>query len=162
LKELIKSDPYFFDPYLTLAEIYKAEGNFSSARNLIKKGYQMAVKRIVNHKGDFPEKLEWGWVENRHLIRIIEAWAYILWNDGKNNKALEIFMKLLKSNPNDNIGARYSILAIRMGLDSNYEMEFASSIEGFIDAFKIANWFQQNAPQFPEEFDWWFKLQEEF
>lgn len=160
LKALIKEVPLYFDTYLSLAEIYNLEGNLSSAKNLIRKGYQLAIRRIVNQKGEFPKQMEWSWINNRHIIRIIDHWAYLLWCDGKEKKALKIFRNLFKSNPSDNIGARFDILAIRLGLEPDYELEFMSLLGGYIDAIELTEWFEINAKSFPEEFDWWFEIYE--
>jgi len=115
------------------------------------------MMRIVNKEGKWPKIMEWVWLENRHIIRVIDRWAVKLWYEGKTGEALTIFRNLLKTNPADNIGARYSILAIKMNLDPSYEAQFYATIPGFIDAHKISKWFEENSKNFPEEFDWWWK-----
>lgn len=161
MKKLIEKDPDFYDSYLIVAEILKSEGKEKEARKLLYTTYEKALKRIVDKNGNFPEVVLWGWLENRHLIRTIDAWAWELWEEGKTEGALEIFRELLQSNPNDNIGARYNILAIRLGLDSDYEKVFAIKGEpGLCDALKAADWFDKHSPKFPEEFSWWFKWTE--
>lgn len=60
--------------------------------------------------------LEWGWLENRHIIRTILNKAISLWENNHMDEALNLFRNLLKTNPNDNVGARYYILAIRMNM----------------------------------------------
>jgi len=155
--KLINIDPLFFDPYLILANIFFDEGKDIQGKDILKNSFHKAMMRIVNKEGKWPKNLEWGWLENRHIIRVIDRWAMELWDDGKTEKALKIFRNLLKSNHNDNIGARYSILAIRMNLDSSYELQFQAAMPGFLDALKISKWFEKNSKKFPEEFDWWWK-----
>lgn len=160
--KLIKKDPMFFDPYLNLAHILEEEGNHTKSRELLKDAYVKAVRLISDKDGNWPKSLEWGFLENRHIIRAIDCWAHKLWEEGRPELALEIFRRLLRSNPNDNIGARYEILAIRMGYNADYaEKMFPGMASGFIDANKLDKWFDKNAGKFPEEFDWWLKEIEE-
>jgi hypothetical protein len=133
-----------------------AEGKEKEAKALLKDAYEKAMRGIIDKNGNWPKVMEWDWFVNRHLIRAIERWARELWFDGKTAEALEIFRNLLKTNYNDNIGARYCILAIRMGLGPGYEEQFAVE-PGFIDAEKIYKWFRKHSKKFPEEFDWWWK-----
>jgi len=157
LNALLNKDPYYFDTYYYLAQIYSEDGNFILARKILRKGYELAVKKIVNFRGEFPKRMEWLWLENRHLIRIINNWALFLWKEGKTEDALEIFRRLIRCNPNDNIGARYNILAIRMNIDPEFESDLISADPEFIDAEIIDEWFHKNATSYPDEFFWWFK-----
>ncbi|TKJ22220.1 MAG: hypothetical protein CEE42_13080 [Promethearchaeota archaeon Loki_b31] len=157
LKRLIDEDPLFFDSYLILADIFYDEGKYNQAKDLLQRAFQKAMMKIVNKEGKWPKIMEWGWVENRHIIRTLDRWATELWDDGKTEDVLTILRNLLKSNPADNIGARYGILAIRMNLDSSYELQFSAILPGYIDAYEISKWFEKNSKKFPEEFDWWRK-----
>ncbi|MBI3624024.1 hypothetical protein HY218_00120 [Candidatus Saccharibacteria bacterium] len=76
------------------------------------------------------------------------------WEIGEARLALEIYRKLLASNPNDNVGARYSILALRLGYSPDYEAEFIPDKELAygLDAAKLNKWFTVNASNFKEEF----------
>ena len=136
MKKLIEIDPLFLDPYLVVADILMAEGKEKEAKALLKNAYEKAMRRIVDKDGNWPKVMGWGWLDNRHLIRAIERWARELWFDGKTTEALEIFRNLLKTNPNDNIGARHCILAIRMGLGPDFEDRFLVG-PGFIDADNV-------------------------
>ncbi|MGV9173984.1 MAG: tetratricopeptide repeat protein [Promethearchaeia archaeon] len=153
----IKKDPLFFDPYLVLANYYRDEGKFERAKKIRELAFQKAMLRVVNNEGKFPKIMEWVWLENRHIIRAIYQGGLMRWKDGKIEEALEIFRNLLKSNPTDNIAARYEILAIRMDLGPDFKEIFQSSREGFTDATQIARWFELNSRHFPEEFGWWWK-----
>lgn len=158
MRKLIQSNPDFYEPYLFLADTIKSEGKEKEAREIIFIAYQRAVRRIVDKEGNFPKKIEWSWVENRHLVRAIESWAFEQWEQNKNEEALEIFRKLLKSNPNDNIGARYDILALRLGLSSDFEQMFVlKDNPNYLDTNKEIDWFYDNWEKFPEEFEWWKK-----
>ncbi len=150
LRKLIDEDPQFLDPYLDLADIFYEEEKFNQAKDLFKKAFQIAMKKIVNKEGKWPKLMEWGWLENRHIIRAIDKWAMELWWEERTDEALMLFRNLLKTNPNDNIGARYSLLAIRMNLSPLYECEFYAEIPGFLDAHKISQWFEKNSKKFPK------------
>lgn len=162
MEGLIQEDPDFYDPYLILADMLKKQRRNREASVLLYTAYERALKRIVDKDGNFPKELPWGWLENRHLIRATSNWGTELWKQKRTEEALEIFRKLLRSNPNDNIGARQDILTIRLGLSHNYEKKFAAEgAPGYLDAFKLSKWFEENSKKFPDEFDWWFRAMEE-
>lgn len=163
MKKLINEDPLFFDSYLILVDILFEEGKKKEAKKILRNAFQKAMEQIVDKEGRWPKIMRWGWLENRHIIRTINRWTLELWWDEKIDEALSIFRGLLKSNPNDNIGARFSILAIKMGLNPDYEEQFSTKMPGFIDGFKISKWFDKNSEKFPGEFDWWWKeVEKEF
>jgi len=60
--------------------------------------------------------LEWGWLENRHIIKAILNKALSHWVKGETDEALELFRKILSTNPGDNPGVRFYILAIKQGM----------------------------------------------
>lgn len=155
LKQLIEKDPYYFESYLFLYEILQDEGNLLEAEKVLNKAYIKTLELIKDKDGNWPDLLEWGWIENRHIIKVILNKAISLWINKKNNDALDLFRKLLKTNPNDNIGVRFYILAIRMNLDfKNFEKRFNKG--GFYN-MDLSNWFHKNYKKFPDEFDWWEK-----
>jgi len=159
MKKLIKQDPNFLDPYLILYEIYQDEGMFDKAEKILDTAYERANNLITDKKGNWPEGLMWGFLENRHIIRTIFNKAVSLWDKEHRDEALDLLRKLLKSNPHDNVGARDYILAIRMGMTfEEYEERFNKG--GYYDRESI-NWFDKNAPKFPDEFGWWFAWHEE-
>lgn len=155
LAELIKKDPDFLDPYLLLFEILDAEGRGDEATKLLDEAYKRALRLVLNDQGNWPDVLEWGWIENRHIIRTFLTKAVDLWLEEKNDEALEILRNLFRSNPNDNPGTRYYILAIRKGMTPR---EFFTTFdrEGFFDS-SIEEWFQSHFMEFPDEFEWWIE-----
>lgn len=160
LEQLIEADPDFYDTYIDLANIFEASGEQEKARQLIITGFQKAMKRIVDNQGRFPKAMPWGWLENRHLIRIIYQQAFDCWTWGDTESALYLLRNLLHFNPNDNIGARSDILAIRMGLGPDYIQQFITkdTLPGCIDGKLSMDWFDKNSKKYPEEFDWWKKI----
>jgi hypothetical protein len=71
---------------------------------------------ITDKKGNWPDVLEWLWLENRHIIRAILNKTISLWKNKDVDNAIDLFRKLLKTNPMDNVGARNFILADLMGV----------------------------------------------
>ncbi len=154
LRQLIKIDKQFLDTYLYLAQMEYDEENYEEYSRLVWEAYLKAVQMVVNADGDYPKSLPWGWLENRHIIRALCNFALLQWDQDHIRLSLEIYRKLLASNLNDNIGARYSILAIRLGYGSEYEALFlpdSGPIFG-LDAKKMDAWFDANAPKFSNEF----------
>jgi len=154
LRQLIKIDKQFLDTYLYLAQMEYDEENYEEYSRLVWEAYLKAVQMVANIDGDYPRSLPWGWLENRHIIRSLCSFALLQWEQGYIRLSLEIYRKLLASNLNDNIGARYSILAIRLGYGSEYEALFlpvSGPIYG-LDAKKMDAWFVANAPKFSNEF----------
>lgn len=159
LKQLIEQDPDFLDSYILLCEILEGEGDDAEAEKLLDKAYDRAVRLITDKNGNWPDVLEWGWLENRHIIRAILNKAISLWNNNEIDGALDLFRKLLKTNPRDNVGARDYILAIRMNMSfEDFEKRFNKG--GFYD-MELSDWFDKNYKSFPDEFDWWEKAVEE-
>lgn len=161
LKKLIKADPDFFDSYLYAAHLFRKElKKEKEDRKLENEAFKRALRIVQNEKEKWPAEIPWGVLENRHIVRALGTGGNNYWKDGKIEKALEIFKKLLKSNLNDKIGARYPILAIRLGMSyEEYENKFWKT--GVCRADIITNWFDDNSQKFPEEFkDWWKYLEE--
>lgn len=166
MRNLIKQDPSFLDPYLVLADLLLLNKKSDESRRVVEDAYQQALMTITDHKGNWPKSMEWGWLENRHIMRAIERYAYMLWEDGNIDQALELFRKLLKANPRDNQGTRYCILAIRLDLGLNWDEQFMvkdGPMAGqAMEAGPVNDWFELNAKKFSEEFDWLFKKWKEY
>lgn len=154
MRALIVRDPDFYDSYLYVANDLRESGRESEARWLEDEAFRRARARIEDKKGNWPDRLEWGWLENRHIIRALVMGADNLWMDGRTDEALNIYRKLLRSNLNDNIGARYAIIGLRLGLSyAEYIREVWP--EPTMPAEHIDKWFRNHAPKFPEELREW-------
>jgi tetratricopeptide (TPR) repeat protein len=160
LKKLIEKDQDFLDSYLMLYDILQNEDNLSEAEKTLNDAYERAIKLITDNKSNWPDVLEWGWLENRHIIRTILNKAISLWNKSEIDGALDLFRKLLKTNPGDNVGARDFILAIKMNM-SFEEFENRFNKGGYYDN-ELTDWFQKNYQKFPNEFGWWEKAVEKY
>lgn len=160
LKAMIEKDPDYLDPYLLLFEILLNEGNIFEADELLDEAYSRALALITDENGQWPDSLRWGFLQNRHVIRTLLTKGIILWGDQLNDEALAIFRKLLATNPGDNVGARFYILAIRMGIGFD-EFDERFNKGGYYDA-EIIEWFDENYKKFPDEFgEWEAKIQGE-
>jgi len=155
LNQLIKENPDFLDSYLLLCEILQNDDNLPEAEKILDEAYERALMSITDKKGNWPDVLEWGWLENRHIIRTILNKAISLWEKGEIDGALDLFRKLLKTNPGDNVGARDFILAIRMNM-SFEEFENRFNKGGYYD-MELSDWFEENHKSFPDEFGCWEK-----
>ena len=155
LRKLIEIDADFLDPYLILYGIYRENGEQIEAEKILDDAYNRAIKIITDKNGNWPDILEWSWLENRHIIRTILNKAISLWDNENTYETLDLLRKLLKTNPYDNIGARNYILAIRLGMTLE-EFENRFDRGGYYDS-ELSDWFDENYNKFPDEFKWWKK-----
>lgn len=161
LKEMLKltkKDNDFYDSHCTASDILFSQGKTAEAATILKDAYERAILRIADSKGRWPKEMSWGWLENRHIMRVIESYGMFCWEEEKIDEALDIFRRLLRCNPGDNQGMRYNILAIKMGLSlEGWHQPFLAKHNGKViglDGFKVATWFKDNAKNYPDEFQW--------
>jgi len=159
LKKIIKTDPDFFDAYITLHEYYLYDKEPKKALDILTKGYKRAMDLVLD-RGQFPDKLSWMFVENRHIIRVIFNYANMMWMVENKKEALRLFNLLLKSNSDDNIGARYSIVALLEGYESqgHFEEEFENDDGSSLDGMAIHKWFEKHAKKHQKEIGRWLAL----
>lgn len=158
MKEFIKKDPLFFDPYTILAEELQRIGKLEEAEKILDKGYVKAIDLITDQWGNWPDELHWEYLENRHIIRVILNKALSYWIQEARKSSIDLLRKLLHSNCNDNIGARNYMLAILLGWSfDQYENEM-QILGGFgYDGQKVME-FEKRMVEFPEEFGWWLRI----
>ena len=157
LIKLINKDPYFFDSYNTLYQILTDQKKEKEAIKLLNDGYRKCLELILDKKGNWPDLIEWGFLENRHVVRILINKAILEWELGNVDEALSLFKNLLRTNPRDNVGARFYILAIKMDMTfDDYEDRFNRG--GYYDN-KSWEWFNENVERFPEEFKEWMEAE---
>lgn len=158
--KLIERDPDFYDPYIVVADILESELKNREAQKYYEEGYRRAKNYLQKHAGGMPAKMEWGFLENRHLMRIFAHYAYSNWKyGGGKNESLEIFRWLLKANPNDNQGVRYDILALRESLKWNWREKYEAwdgNVLLGLDPRQMDAWFDRESKKYPDEFnDFW-------
>lgn len=119
LENLTRKAPEFIKPYETLlamVSIYEPNPDLLYLKETIEGKWVKACEKIADRENIFDKKVEWGWMENRPLIRGLFHKANVLWQEGEIEKAHELFSKIYKTNENDNIGARYSVKATSEGM----------------------------------------------
>jgi len=165
MRRLIEEDKDFYDSYIMVADILFLDEKEKEGMATLRNAYKRAVMRIADSQGRWPKEMKWGFLQNRHLMRIIERYGLSCWKAGDINQALDIFRRLLRMNPGDNQGARHIILAIRMGLSPNsWQKPFEVKDKGVVyglDAGKLCDWFNKNVKKFPKDFDWLFERRDE-
>ncbi len=161
LKKIIRKDPDYFDPYITLHEYYINNNEVQKAFEILGVGYHKAMD-LVTLDGRFPDELLWGFMENRHIIRMIYSFATLLWMAEDRKAALAILLQLLKSNTRDNIGARYSIVAMLEGYESieHFEEQFETE-GGYMDAIAMNKWFDEKVEKHRDVLGWWLNMEED-
>lgn len=154
LRGLLASDPDFYDPYLWLRDLLRRgnDGRETEAAELLETAYSRAVARVAP-KGKWPARLEWGWLENRHILRTLLNHAIAAWEDGRTDDAAGEFARMLALNPNDNAGARNYLLALREG-QTFAEHRARFEVNGLIRA-EVFDWFEEHAPKYPADFAAW-------
>jgi hypothetical protein len=153
MREFIRKDPDLYDPYLVLSAILRIHKKNDEADAVITTAYERAVTRMMDKDGHWPKRMFWGFLHNRHILRIIEEYAHLLWDRGNAAEALEVFRKLLRMNPDDNQSIRFHILALRMGFNSDWPQLFQAGLPDHFKAMPLQQWFEKNAKSFPGEFD---------
>jgi tetratricopeptide (TPR) repeat protein len=162
LKKIIKKDPDYFDPYITLHEYYHLNNESVKAYESLGKGYQRALRLIIRD-GRFPDELLWGFIENRHIIRMLFNFAIFMWMVKDKDDALDLMLQLLHADTMDNIGARYSIVAILEGLESqeDFEEKFLAKDGDYLDWEKQERWFHEKAKKHEDVLGWWLNMEDE-
>ena len=154
LRTLIAEDPDYYDPYLMLRDLLRRTNRADEGVALLDTAHDRALARVTDADGNWPRALDWGWLENRHVIRVFLNQAIARWEAGDTETARDLFRNLLRSCPNDNVGARDYLLALRLGMTfAAFERKFKTG-PGY-DALKMLDWFEENSPRFPDEFDGW-------
>ena len=141
LRFLISLNNYVYDPYILLMELYFKNDELEKAIEIISLGYTRLMKNEFNNK--FPKQLDYQELENRDKYRLIYNYADVLWFIEEKDKALNIFKKLLKINPNDNLGVRYAICGMLEGYpNSRHVWNENSQI--------ISNWYNDKVKKYLE------------
>jgi hypothetical protein len=125
-------------------------------------GYDGAMN-LVMIDGEFPDELLWGFIENRHIIRMIFNYALLMWRMEDKKQAVTLMLQLLRANPEDHIGARYYIVAILEGFESEeeFEINFMKEDEEYLDWQQQETWFQEKVMKHRKELGWWLDMEEE-
>jgi len=155
IKEIIKKDPDYFDPAMFLADILEKAGEIKPSEELYINAGERALDLIPAENGNWPDKLGWEWLPNRHIIRALINMGIVFWKREQSDDAAELFEKLMKTNPEDNGGARFYLLGLLEGLScDDYAIQF-EDCEDPADASKnraLLKWFEENSLKHPRYF----------
>lgn len=143
LKELIERDPYYLEPYVFLNEIYEMEGRVKDAEGILEEAYRRAIE-LISEENKLPDRLEWKYPTNRHLIKALISMGVFYWEVGELEKALKIFKEVYKMNPSDEPGVRFYILAILEGMSFD-EFEQVFTKDGEYDYEDLEQWFNKHS-----------------
>lgn len=111
----LKMDEDYVQTYIGFICAYGATGDMKKREEVMKIAYEKTLKKFPK----WPKRMEWGDMINRAYMRAIQYMGELYWDNGKKEKAIELFRLLLKLNPGDNQGVRYEIAALYAGLTGN-------------------------------------------
>ena len=144
-------EPDYMEPIIALLGIYEITNEQQEYDELLEHAYKSALRHVtIDKEGNWYDVIEWGWLENRSIIRALQTGAIKLWRKGKTEEAKKVFQNLLKSNPGDNSGVRYYLLAIVEGMTTK-EFDKKMGDSGFVPP-EILKWFDKNVKKH-KEFD---------
>lgn len=112
LKQALAMDQYNVQTHIGLASVYGVIGNKEKAKDHIKIAYDQTVKKFPN----WPKKMSWGDMNNRAYMRAIQFRADLHADEGEREKAVELYKLLLRLNPGDNQGVRYTLSGLYAGI----------------------------------------------
>lgn len=135
--EALSISPNNADAWVLLAE----EEADTKARAL--KYYQNGVdagKRALGPR-HFAENAGyfWGIIETRPYMRARAGLASILWSLGRTEEAIEHYRDMLRLNPGDNQGIRFSLLNLLLEIKDYDEVEMLLAREEYVDS-AMAEW----------------------
>ncbi len=112
LKRAIEIDPEFVAAYVGLVASYEDMKNKRQMNKFIDIGFQLTKLKFPK----WPKRLLWGETDNRQYFRAIFYKANQLHIRKDYKEAEKLYKLLLQFEPNDNIGARYSLAGLYEGL----------------------------------------------
>ena len=112
LEAALEIDKDYVQTYIGLVSAYDVLGEKEKKEKMTKTAYEKTLKKFPK----WPKEMLWGCIENREYMRAIQYMADLHWDNGEDDKAIELFRLLLKLNPGDNQGVRYEIAGLYAGL----------------------------------------------
>jgi len=112
LLKTLKMDEHNVQTHIGFVHVYGTLKNKKKAEKHIHKAYDETVKKFPK----WPRRMEWGDIDNRAYMRAVQYEADLCADEGKKEKAIELYRLLLKLNPNDNQGVRYTISGVYAGI----------------------------------------------
>lgn len=101
-----------------------------------------ACEKIAEKEKIYEKQIPWGFMENRPLIRGLYTKAEALWKGGVFDEANKRFSMILKTNENDNVGARYSVKATAEKMKyKEFEKRFTTKDGTGYNITELSKWF---------------------
>jgi len=113
--QAIAISPNCADAYVLLAE--EEADTLGRALDYFQKGVEAGERALGEAYFDENEGYFWGLLETRPYMRAREGLANTLWDYGKKEEALTHYREMLRLNPGDNQGIRYSLLNLLLELN---------------------------------------------
>jgi tetratricopeptide (TPR) repeat protein len=115
LNKALKLDENYAQTYIGFICAYGNLGKEKEYEKAVKAAYEKTLKKFQK----WPKRMEGGVMENRAYMRAIQYMAEWHWDNGEDEKAIELFRLLLKLNPGDNQGVRYEIAGLYAGVNGD-------------------------------------------
>lgn len=112
LNKALEIDPDYVQTYIGLVSVYDALGKDKEMRECIKQAFEKAKKQFPK----WPETMPWSDLDNRAYMRAIQYMGDDLADSGDKYGAMELYKLLLKMNPGDNQGVRYTLAGLYAGI----------------------------------------------
>lgn len=112
LTRALQLDEHNVQTHIGFAHVYGVLKNKKKAEDHIKRAHDKTIKKFPK----WPECMEWGDMDNRAYMRAIQYMADLSADKGDKEKAIELYRLLLKLNPNDNQGVRYTLSGVYAGI----------------------------------------------
>ena len=101
-------NPESVQTYVGLTAVYEQEGNQRKAQECLDLAFRLTQQK---HRR-WPREMHWGYIENREYLRAIGNKAMAHHQAHEDELAEELYLLLLKLNPNDNQGIRYLLAGL--------------------------------------------------
>jgi tetratricopeptide (TPR) repeat protein len=137
--EALTISPHCTDAYVLLAE--EEADTLARALEYYQKGVTAAEKALGKKYFKENEGHFWGLLETRPYMRARQGLANTLWELGRKEEALGHFRDMLRLNPGDNQGIRYTLLNLLLTL--NRETEAQALLDEYDDG--MAEWLYTRA-----------------
>ena len=112
LLKALAIDPHSPQTYIGLVQVYGVFKNKKKVAECIKNAYAETVKKFPV----WPKEMLWGDMDNRAYMRAMQYRADLYADEEEKEKAIELYKLLLRLNPNDNQGVRYTLSGVYAGI----------------------------------------------
>ena len=118
-RKALEISPDCADAYVLLAEHAQTA---EEARKHYEQGVAAGERALGKQAFEEYAGHFWGILETRPYMRAREGLAQCLWEAGRREEAAEHYQELLRLNPNDNQGVRYSLATLLLDLDRDEDL----------------------------------------